>query len=79
MIHCVVKDGHESHYPHIKENVLDIYLNVKEADLKEVDDKIKVALLRRSMVNNHVVPHIKKFLSPNMTNVMRGVWKGETC
>ena len=69
MSRCFVKDGPASRYSQTKENLLEIYLNVKEDDLEELDDQFKVAL--RNTVNNHVVPHVK-FLSPEMTNVVRG-------
>lgn len=53
----------------MRETLLDIYLNVKEEDLEELDDQLKVAL--RNTVNNHVVAQVK-FLSTDMTNVARG-------
>ncbi len=53
----------------MREKLLDIYLNVKEEDLEELDDQLKVAL--RNTVNNHVVAQVK-FLSTDMTNVARG-------
>ena len=53
----------------MREKLLDIYLNVKEEDLDELDDQLKVAL--RNTVNNHVVAQVK-FLSSDMTNVARG-------
>ena len=66
---CFVKDGPASRRSQTQENLLNIYLNVKEDDLEELDDQFKVAL--RNTVNNHVVPHVK-FLSAEMTNVVRG-------
>ena len=58
-----------AHYTPSKEKLLDIYLNVKEDDIEELDDQMKVAL--RNTVNNHVVPQVK-FLTHKMTNVVRG-------
>jgi hypothetical protein len=53
----------------MRETLLYIYLNVKEEDLEELDNQLKVAL--RNTVNNHVVAQVK-FLSTNVTNVARG-------
>ena len=69
LTHNFVQTNHESRYSPMKEQLLDVYLNVKEDDLEELDDQLKVAL--RNTVNNHVVPLVK-FLSPDMTNVVRG-------
>jgi hypothetical protein len=48
---------------------LEIYLGTKEDELEKLDDSLRLTL--RNAVNNHVVPYVK-FLSPEMTNVVRG-------
>jgi hypothetical protein len=54
----------------LRNKLLDIYLNVKEDELvQDIDTQLKISL--RDAVNNHVIPQVK-FLSHEMTNIVRG-------